>query len=118
MVKTFKQYITEGNEINKLNGILLHYINGDMPDEYDNQQSNVKDLFKQIYQIFSDNDVNLTIMKDGKEFDGSGIVIKVDEPVHFELASDGKMLPNTLHAEIKQNDNNDYFFSFLKVENK
>ena len=116
MIKSFRYYINENNDINKLNKILLHYINGDMPDKYDNLQTNVKDLFKQLYEIFSDNSVNLTIMKDGKEFDGSGIVIKIDEPIHFELSSDGKVISNKLHVEIKQNDDKQYFFSSLKVD--
>jgi len=117
-MKTFKQFITEENQFNKLNNILQQYTNGSMPDSFDNNQPSVKQLFDQLYQVFEQNGVNLIILKDGKRFDGSGIVVSTDTSKHFELASgsEDNTIPQKLHVELKKNENGDYFFSYVKVE--
>jgi hypothetical protein len=91
-----------------------------MPDNFDNEQENPKDLFKQIYEIFSDNGIDLIIMKNGKRFDGSGIILQTSNSMHFDLASGSEenKIPFRLHVELKRNNDQDYFFSFLKVEPK
>lgn len=114
-MKTFKQFICEGNELSKVNDLLQKYVNGSVPDDYDNEQPSVKQLFDQLYSLFNKNGITLTIMKDGEAFDGKGIIIKDKESMHFELADDGGT-KYKLHVEIKKNENGDYFFSTVRVE--
>lgn len=120
MVKSFKQYITEASEVDSVNKILQRYINGSMPDPYDNEQDNVKNIIQQLYDIFKDNNINITILNaKGKEFDGSNIVINTDKSMHFQLANaEGQEVPYMLHLELKQKDDGYYFFSTVKVEPK
>lgn len=117
-MKTFRQHLNESDEVSKVNEILRKYINGDTPDRYENLQPNVRDLFKQIIDLFDDNGIQLQILKDGEPFDGRNIVINTDRPMHLELEADTST-PYKLHVEIKRNpDTQDYFFSALKVETK
>lgn len=119
-MKSFKQYLLENSEYVKLNKVLQDYVNGDMPDDFDNEQENPKELFKQIYGLFDQNGTPLIIMKGGTRFEGNGIVLKTSNNMHFDLASESEenIIPYRLHVELKQNDNGDYFFTFLKVEPK
>jgi len=120
-MKTFKQFLKEdNNSFKELNDIFLDYVNGDMPDHYENVQPNVKDLFRQIYELFKENGVNLIIVKDGKKFSGENIVVNTTTDLHFDLASENedKDVPYKLHVEIRKKDDEGYFFSTVRIENK
>lgn len=120
-MKTFKQFLNEASsEINKVNKILLDYTNGNIPDNYENLQPTVRELFQQIYDLMNDNGINLVILDNGKKFTGQNIVINTEKEIHFELASETEenKIPYKLHVEIKKKDDEGFFFSFLKVEPK
>lgn len=117
-MKTFKQYLTESFNISSINQLFQKYINGSMPDPYENEQDNPKTLFQQLYDIFIDNKLSIDIINpDGKKFNGSNIIVDTNKPYHFNLKDkSGKELPYKLHAEIKKTNDGSYFFSYLKVE--
>jgi hypothetical protein len=116
-MKPFRIYLQEQQAYSYANSILLKYTNGDMPDEFDNEQANPKDLFTQINQLFKENGIDLVILKDGVPFDGTGIVLNTDANMHFNLQSKSdENITKKLHVELKKNDNGNYFFTFLRIE--
>ena len=119
-MKTFKRFLTEASEMDSVNKVLNNYVNGSMPDPYDNEQDNVKNLFKQLYDVFTNNEINLIILNNKDEqFDGSNIVIDTDKRTHYNLSDTNmKKLPYLLHVEIKKSNDGYYFFSYVKVEPK
>ena len=116
-MKSFKVHLTEAASNAEINKVLQKYVNGDVPDDYENQQADPEELFKQLHDIMAKAGYKYVIMKDGKPFEGSGIVIKDNQPYHFELSDDGDNKPDKkLHVELKKNDNGNYFFSYVRVE--
>lgn len=115
-MKSFKQHLNEGSNTD-VNKILQQYVNGDMPDDYENQQENPHELFKQLHDIFAKNGIPYVIMHKGKPFEGSGIVIKDNQPYHFDLDIENDDISNKkLHVELKKNENGEFFFSYVRVE--
>lgn len=116
-MKPFRLFLQEEQSYSYANSVLQKYVNGNMPDEFDNEQPNPTDLFKQVTDLFKQNDIDLVILKDGVPFDGSGIVLKTDNNMHFNLQSKtNDNISKKLHVELKKNENGNYFFTYLRIE--
>lgn len=125
VIKSFLKFIVEADDIDpknvkKANGLLQDYVNGNVPDNYENEQPSVDQLFKQLYQLFDEKMLQLMIIKDGKKFEGKGIVVDTKDNFHFDigLGAPNVIIPYDFHVEIRKNENGDYFFSSLKLEPK